>query len=395
MHKHKKPTLLLLTVTLLAVGATVAAQTSPTHIKFEAESGNRSNNTEVISDIDASGGQALSFFASVTPPPGALSQIPNPARPTVETVAYADMSGDIADDMALWPHPNNPALSVVIGANKAENGGGVAVFDMAGQILQFRKDGYIGNIDIRGDFSLGGRNIILVGANNRGNDTMTFWEYNQDTRSVTAPLATQKTLATQSPNYGFCFYRSAISGKMYAFVTPNGSGQVRQYEIFDNNGRIDATQVRTLNVSSITESCVADDERGILYIGQEDEAVWRYNAEPENGSTRIQVAGIGSGNPLTDDIEGMAIAYGPDNTGYLVVSSQGNSTFAIFDRGTNAFIRSFSVPSNGTIDAASSTDGLDINTKNFGPGFEKGVLVVHDENNSGGSTSNLKYIPLQ
>ncbi|MBA4103200.1 MAG: 3-phytase, partial [Arthrobacter sp.] len=29
-----------------------------------------------------------------------------------------------------------------------------------------------------------------------------------------------------------------------------------------------------------------------------------------------------------------------------------------------------------------------------GPQFEQGLLVVHDEENSGGTTSNLKYIPL-
>ena len=31
----------------------------------------------------------------------------------------------------------------------------------------------------------------------------------------------------------------------------------------------------------------------------------------------------------------------------------------------------------------------------LGPGFPRGALVVHDGSNTGGATSNLKYIPLQ
>jgi 3-phytase len=48
----------------------------------------------------------------------------------------------------------------------------------------------------------------------------------------------------------------------------------------------------------------------------------------------------------------------------------------------------------GRIDAVSGTDGLDVTSYSVGPGFEKGMLVVHDESNSGGTTSNLKYVPL-
>ena len=40
------------------------------------------------------------------------------------------------------------------------------------------------------------------------------------------------------------------------------------------------------------------------------------------------------------------------------------------------------------------TDGLDVTTENVGPKFEQGLLVVHDEANQGGGTSNLKYVPL-
>jgi 3-phytase len=103
---------------------------------------------------------------------------------------------------------------------------------------------------------------------------------------------------------------------------------------------------------------------------------------------------VGAGR-LEADIEGMSIAYGADGAGYLFVSSQGNSTIAIYDRsGSNAFLKTFEVAGNGAVDAVTGTDGLDVTTANVGPRFEEGLLVVHDEANQGGGTSNLKYVPL-
>jgi 3-phytase len=91
----------------------------------------------------------------------------------------------------------------------------------------------------------------------------------------------------------------------------------------------------------------------------------------------------------------LAIAYGANGSGYLFVSSQGNSTFAVYDRGgANRFVKTFGVLANGRIDAVSGTDGLDVTSYGVGSGFEKGMLVAHDESNSGSPTSNLKYVPL-
>ncbi|HET9348641.1 MAG TPA: phytase, partial [Arthrobacter sp.] len=178
-------------------------------------------------------------------------------------------------------------------------------------------------------------------------------------------------------------------------VTPNGPGSVQQFELVDDGaGKVDAVPVRTLPVSSITESCVADDELGHLYVGQEGTGVWKYGAEPDAGTSRSSVDEVGAGR-LEADIEGMSIAYGADGAGYLFVSSQGNSTIAIYGRsGDNPFLKSFEVSGNGSVDAVTGTDGLDVTTENVGPQFEQGLLVVHDESNKGGDTSNLKYVPL-
>ncbi|MDZ4093019.1 MAG: phytase [Arthrobacter sp.] len=310
----------------------------------------------------------------------------------IETVGFTG-SGDISDDSAIWVDPAAPANSVVIADNKASSGGGIGVYDMAGQLIQFRADGMIGNVDLRAGFPLSGNSTVLVGANNRTNNTLALWSLDTTTRTLSPSAA--RNIPTFAPNYGFCMYHSKVSGKFYAFVTPNGSGSIQQFELFDNGaGKVDAALVRTLPISSITEGCVADDVLGYLYVGQEDVAIWKYGAEPGAGATRTSVDAAGAGR-LVADIEGMTIAYGASGAGYLFVSSQGNSTIAIYDRsGNNPYIKSFSIAANGTIDAVTGTDGLDVTSLNAGPQFEEGLLVVHDATNTGGTTSNLKYVPL-
>jgi 3-phytase len=315
---------------------------------------------------------------------------------TVETEAFPTGgtfdNGDVADDSAIWVNSSDPAESVVIADNKDPATGGIAVFDMAGQLLQFRPDGQIGNVDLRQGFPLGGRSVVLVGANNRSNNTIGFWVLDPVTRQLTPVNA--RTLTTVSPNYGFCLYHSPSSGKVYAFVSQAGGGQLEQYELFDNGGRVDARKVRSFDVGSQSEGCVADDDLGHLYVGEEDVGIWKYGAEPTAGAARSQVDRVGGGH-LVADVEGLTLAYGANGTGYLLASSQGDSTIAVYERtGNNLFVKRFSIAGNGSIDAVSDTDGIDVTSANAGPGFEHGLVVAHDAANSGGSTSNLKYVPL-
>ena len=311
----------------------------------------------------------------------------------VETAALPRGSGDIADDSAIWVDRQAPARSVVLADSKDTTSGGIAVYGVDGALLQFRPDGRIGNVDVRGDFPLGGRRTVLVGANDRSDDTLLFWEYDPATRRLSAPV-TAGPIRTQRDNYGFCLYRSRASGTLYAFVDQDGGGRVEQFALDGSSGRVAATRVRSFDTGGQTEGCVADDDTGQVYFGEEDVAVWQYGAEPGDGTARTAVDRVGG--HLVADIEGMAIAYGPGGSGHLLVSSQGDSRIAVYERGgSHAFVRSFRVGGSGDVDAVSGTDGLDVTTADAGPGFEHGLLVVHDGANDGGRTSNLKLVPLQ
>ena len=91
--------------------------------------------------------------------------------------------------------------------------------------------------------------------------------------------------------------------------------------------------MRRFAVGSQTEGCVADDERGDLYIGEEAKGIWRYSAEPNAGTKRARVDSTGPDGHLEAEVEGLALARGPARSGYLIASSQGDSSFAVYRRG--------------------------------------------------------------
>ena len=115
----------------------------------------------------------------------------------------------------------------------------------------------------------------------------------------------------------------------------------------------------------------ADDELGFLYASDEEHAVFKYHAAPDAPAEPICTFATGDG--IKGDREGIAIYKCPDGTGYLLLSSQGNSTVKVYRReGDNEFL--------GTVDTLGShrTDGLDVTPCPAGPQFPKGFLVCHN-----------------
>jgi 3-phytase len=174
------------------------------------------------------------------------------------------------------------------------------------------------------------------------------------------------------------------------------TGQVEQWELFDNGaGKVDAARVRSFTVGTQTEGCVADDEVGSLYIGEELVGIWKYGAEPTSGTARTSVAAATSAGPLVPQVEGLSTAYGPNGTGYLIASSQGSNSFTVYRReGANEFVKAFRVVAGGAIDGAEGTDGLDVSTAPLGPDLPFGALVVQDGSNDSGN-QNFKFVPWQ
>ena len=304
---------------------------------------------------------------------------------TVETDPVPS-SGDAADDPAIWVHPDDPSLSLVIGTDKRA---GLAVYDLSGNELQYISEIRPNNVDLRYGFPLGGRLVDLVVTSERRHDDIAFYWVDSESRRL---VEAGPPIPAEMDVYGVCMYRSPITGSFYVFATSEDSGPVRQWELFDDGGgRVTARQVRDFIMETQTEGCVADDELGALYVGEEDVAIWKYSAEPDGGDSRTLVDRVGS--RLTDDIEGLTIYYGPGDSGYLIASSQGSDTFVVYQRGgSNEYVSSFRIVAGNGIDEVTGTDGIDVVSVPLGPSFPSGLFVVQDDENDSGN-QNFKLVP--
>jgi 3-phytase len=308
-------------------------------------------------------------------------------KPAVETNP-AHHIGDTADDTCVWINPNNKWLSLIIGDDKD---GGLCVWNLDGTENQYLDpESDLNNLDIRYDFSLGKQKVPLIGVVNENGMSLRFYTVDSNKRLVSnigsIPLDKEKP-------YGGCMYLSNVTKQYYFFVNWK-DGTVQQWQLDGKSGEITGRMVRTFNVGSQVEGCVADDQMGYFYIGEEAVGVWKYGAEPGNGSTRTMVDSVDKqdGGHLTADVEGMTIYYGNGDKGYLICSSQGNSTFQVYNRKTNQYLHSFTIGPAGTIDLTTETDGCDVSNADFGGPFSEGVFIAHDHINDCTDRTNVKLV---
>ena len=113
----------------------------------------------------------------------------------------------------------------------------------------------------------------------------------------------------------------------------------------------------------------------------------------------------GEPSPLVPDIEGLDLYYSADGKGYLLASSQGDSSYAVYSReGNNEYLGSFVIGDNGEIDQVNESDGLDVINVNLGSAFPNGLAVfqdgandpqnaVPDEEELENNSTNFKFVP--
>lgn len=330
-------------------------------------------------------GRALALACCTLVPP-LFAQVA--VLPSVET-APVPSSGDAADDSVVWVHPVDRAKSTVIGTDKES---GLAVYDLAGTQLQFLPDGNLNNVDLRYGFPLGGKRVAVVTSGERGANVLAIYVVDPDTRLLRNVAA--RAIPLGPDTYGCCMYQSPLTGETYFFCTSE-DGAIQQWRLFDAGaGRVDAALVRSFAVSDQAEGCVADDEARYFFVSEEDTGVWRFGAEPGDTSPPVLVDGTGPGGHLKSDVEGLSIYYARDGAGYLLVSSQGSSTFEVYDRKPpHAHRLSFSIAAQvvGGIDAVTGTDGIDVMNLGLGASFPDGVFIAQDTDNPGGN-QNFKLV---
>jgi 3-phytase len=323
----------------------------------------------------------------------ARAAVSGDVRATAETQPVLSAS-DAADDAAIWRHPTDPGLSLVIGTDKS--GGAIEVYDLSGSRVQRITGARANGVDLRAGFVLGGNPVDLVAV---GGDDVRFFRVDVERRRL-EPVGIGRNGSRVDPN-GLCLYRSSQSGKMYLFGIGLQS-EVEQLELVDAGAGIDLVRVRgPWDLGHDAEACVADDELGRLYVNEADFDIWRYGAEPDAGTgsaDRRSVDRVGQGGHLAADVEGLTLVYQPNGTGYLLASSQGDDSFTVYRReGDNAFIRKFQVESTSKVDGCTNTDGIDALAADLGPAFPHGVFICQDHHNSApvGGNQNFKLVPLE
>ncbi|MTJ51999.1 phytase [Anabaena sp. UHCC 0253] len=333
-----------------------------------------------------------------------------------------------ADDPAIYVNSTDSSKSLVFTSVK---NGGLRIYDLAGNLLQTinpsNPDIRYNNVDLQYGFTLGGQKIDIAIASDRNNDKLAIFKINPnstngnflenitDSNAATIfqglPFATPYSESTRSA-YGLAIYRSPVTNDYYVFTSRRQTGDVAQLKLVDKgNGTIGYELVRNFTIpapttpdaSAQTEGMVVDQETGFLYIGQEDVGIWKFKAEPNGGTTGTLIEKVKAegGKNLINDVEGLTIYYGKNGTGYLLASSQGDNTFAVYTReSNNEFLGRFGVGNNGGIDSVQESDGADVINLPLGPNFPYGVFITQDGSNDPATivddeniSSNFKLVP--
>lgn len=332
---------------------------------------------------------ACEFDVPAPPPPNAAA-----IYPALESDPVAS-GGDAADDPAIWIHPQDPLQSRVVATDKQA---GIEVYNLAGKRLQFIPAGLTNNVDLR-PLPAGHQYSALAAASNRSNNTVSLFAI--DKQGELTWLRDSEIDTGLAEPYGLCMY-SGDEGLQVIVNDKDGSFQ--QWGLTEVSGdqtsdplRLQAKLLREFSVPSQPEGCVADDENKRLFYGVEAEGIYAVSASPAESANPVTVMQI-EGVTLAADVEGMSL-YKSGVGGYLIVSSQGNYSYSVFDRLPPFTYRgSFVVLDrpDGSVDGSQETDGLAVTSVPLGPDFPLGLLVVQDGFNTLPTDGqNFKFISWQ
>ena len=287
------------------------------------------------------------------------------ATPVPASLETAPMSGagDRADDPAVWYNAADPARSLILATNKDE---GVYVYGLDGAERQKLPVGLSNNVDVRGNLAV---------ASNDGVNALSWFRIDPATLNVTHAGDTR--LERIEP-YGVC---AGVIGGQYKAAVTFKDGNIDIWTVADTgSGPVSIGSVRTIKLATQLEGCVFDDDQNRLFVGEENHGLWTIDLT--TGATSL-IDGINSGSGLVADVEGVSLWRGDNGEGFIVVSAQSKDRYVIYDRKPPHSLKgviSVAPSADGSVDAVSHTDGLDVMSSPL-PNFPKGILVVQDDAN--------------
>ncbi|MDZ7628447.1 MAG: phytase [Parvularculaceae bacterium] len=305
---------------------------------------------------------------------------PLPDVPAFAETAAVGSPNDAADDPAIWINQDNAAASLILGTDKQA---GLYVYALDGSVRDFLPAGALNNFDLRQGVTIGAFSGDLAAASNRTDNTVTLFTI--DGGKVAKSGAFPSAIVEP---YGLCM--GAVGGEVFVFVTYK-TGDLVAYRL---TGAGNGAEAARLKFGSQLEGCVYDENQRTLFVGEEGRGVWKTAFDGGSFASAVVVDTVGGASGIRADIEGMAIYKTGPEAGYLVVSSQGDDSYAVYDRaGDNKFVGRFRIGEGAASDGAQETDGLDVTATALGADLPAGVLVVQDGfNDPKGSKQNFKLV---
>ncbi|MFJ8649995.1 phytase [Streptomyces sp. NPDC093546] len=385
---------------------------------------------------------AFSALATTAPPArasgdGAEASLPL-VVPRAETpTLHDDEAGGNADadDPAIWRNSADPGRSLVIGTAKE---GGLRVYDLDArpvQSLATPPGGRFNNVDLVHGLRLPAGRADIAVTTDRGNDRLRFYRIRPGapggplvdiTDPAAAPVfsADESEIEEQRTAYGLATWSDRATGRSYALVSRRERTSIALLELTAGaDGTVGYRKVRSLDLPSAfrlpngsswspcaepgelpqVEGMVVDPANGVLYAGQEDVGIWRLRADLTSTPQlvdRVREYGVPAvydeqsdecvagadpgfgGSRLSADVEGLTLLTEPDGDGHLLASSQGDDTFALYDRevaDANEYEGGFRVTAaSAALDGSEECDGAAVLNAPLGTRYPRGLLVVQD-----------------
>ena len=257
---------------------------------------------------------------------------------------------------------------------------------MDGKIRDFFDAGRVNNVDLRADILVAGTPQIVVAASDR-NDLAQAKVALFTLDPISAKLTPLGTIAAGvGEAYGICLAQT--EGTLFAFMVLK-DGTIHQVAL-DLAGQTPVGQiVRTMKLGTQSEGCVVDEKTQRLYVAEEDVGLWRFDARPTGALTPTKIAPA-DGKNIVADAEGVALAEGPGDARYILVSSQGDNAYTIYKASDESYVGRFRIAA-GAYGATEETDGIELIVGDFGSAFPGGLFIAQDGMQAGGA-QNFKLV---
>ena len=315
---------------------------------------------------------------------------PVDVQPTVESTPGTTAFSGAIQDVALSVASDDDGVSLLI---TAYGNAGLITYGTDGQPIESElADGPTWAVAVRDGFPLDGVNRTLaVTANSNFNGLAA---YVVDDRADDKLTRLGFGFVTGAQFSSVALYRSPRTGAFHVFAATD-AGTINQYTLDGGDGGVGATLVRTLSVTRGVNGLAVDDEASALFVIERGTAIWRYGAEPDDTTERVQVVELGGTAPLSANVNRLGLYRAGAANGYLMAADTTEGTFAVIDRRSLSFVGTFRlVATDGGIDGitANGARGLAVTSLPVGEAFPQGLFVGVDSDNGDG-VGNLKLAP--